>query len=36
MSFRVRGLPLAAFNAADVDEALHKYLGSSIHVRERE
>lgn len=27
---------LAAFNAADVDEALHKYLGSSIHVRERE
>ncbi len=31
----IRG-DLAAFNAADVDEALHKYLGSSIHVRERE
>ncbi|WP_281194467.1 LWR-salt protein [Halorubrum sp. F4] len=25
---------LPRFNADDVDEALHKYLGSSIHVRE--
>ncbi|MFC5133845.1 MULTISPECIES: LWR-salt protein [Haloferacaceae] len=25
---------LERFNADDVDEALHKYLGSSIHVRE--
>ncbi|MUW14051.1 LWR-salt protein [Halorubrum sp. CBA1125] len=25
---------LARFNADSVDEALHKYLGSSIHVRE--
>lgn len=24
---------LEAYNAADVDEVLHKYLGSSIHVR---
>ncbi|WP_418281097.1 LWR-salt protein [Halorubrum sp. DTA98] len=26
---------LAAFNAESVDEVLHKYLGSSIHVRAR-
>jgi hypothetical protein len=25
---------LSQFNAEDVDEVLHKYLGSSIHVRE--
>jgi len=23
-----------AYNAADADEAIHKYLGSSVHVRE--
>jgi hypothetical protein len=27
---------LAAFNADDVDEVLHKYLGSSVHVVDAE
>jgi hypothetical protein len=30
------GRELETFNADDVPEVLHKYLGSSIHVRERE
>jgi hypothetical protein len=33
---RAVGADLARFNAESVDEALTKYLGSSIHVRETE